>query len=117
MSGLSYEVEKMRANDLKTKRWENLRAYVLRRDRFLDQVALRYGKRVEANTVHHVFPRELFPQFTYEAWNLISVSHSTHNKLHVRDSHKLTAEGFELLCRVARKYNIELPSGAKELLT
>ena len=97
----------MSSHDLAVSRWTKLREYVLRRDRYLDQVALRYGKRIEANTVHHVFPRELFPQYTYEAWNLISVSHATHNKLHVRDSHKLTEEGWNLLVRVARKNNIE----------
>lgn len=107
----------MATHDLSVKRWEELRQYVLRRDRYLDQVALRYGKRIEANTVHHVFPRELYPQYTYCAWNLVSVSHATHNKLHVRDSHKLTAKGWELLVRTARKNKIELPDGAKDLLT
>ena len=107
----------MSAHDLAVSRWTKLRAYVLRRDKYLDQVMLRYGKRIEANTVHHVFPRELFPQYTYEAWNLISVSHATHNKLHVRDSHKLTAKGWELLVRTARKNGIEIPEGLRDLLT
>lgn len=107
----------MSTHDLSVTRWTNLRAFILRRDKFLDQVALRYGKRIEAQVVHHIFPREFFPQYTYEAWNLISVSHKTHNELHVRDSHKLTAKGFELLVRTARKNNIELPSGLREILT
>ena len=107
----------MSVHELRVKRWEDLRAYILRRDKFLDQVELRYGRRVEANTVHHVFPRELYPQFTYCSWNLVSVSHKTHNKLHIRDSHKLTDKGWELLVRVARRNNIEIPEGAKELLT
>lgn len=107
----------MSTHDLAVSRWTKLREFILRRDKYLDQVALRYGKRIEANTVHHIFPRELFPQFTYEAWNLISVSHATHNKLHVRDSHKLTEEGWNLLVRTARKNKIELQPGLKELLT
>ena len=107
----------MAVRELRVARWTKLREYVLRRDKYLDQVALRYGQRIEANTVHHVFPRELFPQFTYEAWNLVSVSHKTHNKLHVRDSHKLTAEGFALLERTAKRQGIELPDGAREFLT
>ena len=89
----------MYVKELNSKRWDKLRAYVLRRDRFLDQIQLRYGKRVEANTVHHIFPREFFPEYTFEAWNLISLSSSTHNRLHDRESHKLTAEGYELLRR------------------
>lgn len=107
----------MSSHDLSISRWTHLRAYILKRDRYLDQVALRYGKRIEANIVHHVFPRELFPQYTYEAWNLISVSNKTHNELHVRDSHKLTAKGWELLVRTARKNGIEIPDGLRDLLT
>ena len=107
----------MSTHELNITRWTNLRAFILRRDKYLDQVALRYGKRIEAQVVHHIFPREFFPQYTYAAWNLISVSTKTHNELHVRDSHKLTAKGYELLVRTARKNNIELPSGLRELLT
>ena len=107
----------MATHDLSVNRWKKLREYVLRRDSYLDQVELRFGKRIEANTVHHIFPRELFPQFTYQAWNLVSVSQSTHNRLHVRDSHKLTAEGFELLVRTAKRNGLELPEGAREFLT
>ena len=78
---------------------------------------MRYGKRIEAQVVHHIFPREFFPQYTYEAWNLISVSQKTHNELHVRDSHKLTAKGWELLVKdiktfsdaVRKEYGEDLP--------
>ena len=103
--------------ELNSKRWIRLRGFVLARDQYLDQIEKRYGRRVEADTVHHIFPRELFPQFTYEAWNLVSVSHRTHNRLHVRNSHKLTAEGFALLERTAKRQDIELPDGAREFLT
>lgn len=109
--------KRMATHDLKVARWTKLREYILRRDRYLDQIALRYGKRIEANTVHHIFPREFYPQYTYEAWNLISVSHKTHNRLHDRDSHKLTKEGFDLLVRVARQQKIELPDSLADLLT
>lgn len=107
----------MYVKELNSKRWDKLRAYVLRRDRFLDQIQLRYGKRVEANTVHHIFPREFFPEYTFEAWNLISLSSSTHNRLHDRESHKLTAEGYELLRRTAKRRGMELSAGLKEILT
>lgn len=107
----------MSVHELRIKKWEDLRAFVLRRDKFLDQVALRYGKRIEANTVHHIFPREFFPEYTYAAWNLVSVSTTTHNRLHDRDTHKLTEEGWNLLVRTARKNNIELKPGLKEFLT
>lgn len=107
----------MATHDLNVARWKRLRVYILKRDRFLDQVALRYGKRIEANTVHHIFPREIFPELTYQPWNLISVSTTTHNALHVRDSHRLTAKGWELLTRTARAQGIEIKAGLKEILT
>ena len=91
-----------------SKRWERLRRYVLTRDEYIDQVQKRYGKRLQASTVHHIFPREYFPEFTFEEWNLISVSNATHNKLHDRDTHKLTAEGWQLLVRTARKQGIDI---------
>lgn len=107
----------MATHDLNVARWKKLREYVLRRDSYLDQIALRYGKRVEATTVHHIFPREFFPEYTFSEWNLISLSNSSHNRLHDRDSHKLTNEGFELLRRTAKKRGMELSDGLRSVLT
>lgn len=107
----------MADKELNDHRWKNLRAYILRRDRFLDQLALRYGKRIEGKHVHHIFPREFFPEYTYTAWNLITVSQATHNKLHDRSGHKLSEQGWELLKRTARAQGIELSSGLKKILT
>ena len=107
----------MADHDLNVKRWEDLRAFVLRRDRFLDQIQLRYGKRIEAKQVHHIFPREYFPEYTYCSWNLISLSQATHNTLHDRTGHKLSRKGWELLKRTARAREIELSSGLEKILT
>lgn len=104
------------ANELKTVRWNNLREFVLRRDMYLDQEAKRYGKRITANTVHHIFPREYFPQYTYAAWNLISLSHKTHNTMHDRASHKLTQKGWELLMKTAKSQGIEISDGLKAVI-
>lgn len=99
-----------------SKRWQRLRASVLRRDNYLDQVAKRYGKRMTADTVHHIFPREWFPEYTFEPWNLISLSTSTHNKLHDRDGHHLTADGLKLLERTARQKNIKISDEQRKTL-
>lgn len=107
----------MASHDLNVKRWEDLRAYILRRDRFLDQIQLRYGKRIEATHVHHIFPREFFPEYTYKGWNLISLSQSTHNTLHDRTGHKLSKKGWKLLKKTARAQGIELSSGLEKILT
>lgn len=100
-----------------SKRWAKLRAAVLRRDCYLDREALRYGKRITADTVHHIFPREFFPEYTFEPWNLISLSNGTHNKLHDRTGHYLTADGIKLLERTARKNNIFVSESMKDKLS
>ena len=52
-------------NELNCKRWERLRGAVLARDQYLDQIKKRFGKRVGADTVHHIFPREYFPEYAF----------------------------------------------------
>lgn len=91
----------------KTTRWKKLRESILRRDGYMCQLTKRYGKMIEANTVHHIFPREYFPEFQWEPWNLISLSAVAHNTLHDRDTDQLTEEGLELLMRTARRYHVE----------
>lgn len=85
--------------DYKAKRWERLRAQVMRRDGYRCQLSKRFGKAVPADLVHHIYPVDEFPEYAFEPWNLISVSRAAHNKLHDRDSDKLTAEGVALMRR------------------
>lgn len=85
--------------DYKARRWECLRAQVMRRDGYRCQLSKRYGKAVPADLVHHIYPVDEFPEYAFEPWNLIAVSRAAHNKLHDRDSDKLTAEGVALMRR------------------
>lgn len=85
--------------DYKSMRWERLRAQVMRRDGYRCQLSKRYGKSVPADLVHHIYPVDEFPEYAFEPWNLIAVSRAAHNKLHDRDSDKLTAEGVALMRR------------------
>jgi 5-methylcytosine-specific restriction endonuclease McrA len=85
--------------DYKARRWERLRAQVMRRDGYRCQLSKRYGKSVPADLVHHIYPVDEFPEYAFEPWNLIAVSRAAHNKLHDRDSDKLTAEGVALMRR------------------
>lgn len=93
----------------KSTRWKKLRQRILRRDGYMCQLSKRTGRMVEASTVHHIFPRETFPEFQYEAWNLVSLCGEQHNRLHDRDTDQLTAEGLELARRTARRFNIPNP--------
>lgn len=73
------------------------------------QLSKRYGKHIEANTVHHIFPREDYPEYQWCEWNLISLSQSVHDGLHYRVTNELTQDGIDLLKRTARKNNIPIP--------
>lgn len=76
------------------------------------QLSKRYGKCVPADTVHHIFPRDEYPEYQWEDWNLISVSVDMHNKLHDRKTGKLTAYGFELMRKTAQKCEIQCKKNA-----
>ena len=92
-----------------TKRWEQKRAAVLRRDGYRCQISARLGKNVSATTVHHIFPRKEFPEYEWETWNLISVSTESHELLHNREAGTLSDDGIALLRRTARKQGIPIP--------
>ncbi len=94
-------------------KWKSKRLSILRRDAYQDQVLKRYGKLIQAEIVHHIFPVEEYPEYAYEDWNLLSVSLATHNKLHDRITHELTDEGVDLLRRTARRNNISVPEKYK----
>lgn len=93
----------------KTARWLRLRESVLRRDGYKCQESKRYGKREEATTVHHIFPRDEFPEYQWEAWNLISLAGDVHDQMHDRATGALTVKGMEMLKRTARRRGIEVP--------
>ena len=89
--------------DYTSKRWHRLRQKILKRDNYICQYNKRFGRLVEANTVHHIYPAETYPQYEYCEWNLISLSKEAHNIMHDRDSHELTDEGLKLQERLKRK--------------
>lgn len=90
------------------KRWKKLRERILRRDGYLCQYYKRYGKRIEATTVHHIFPAEKYPQYQWCEWNLISLSFQAHNIMHNRETHELTSEGLHLQQLLIRRKNLKI---------
>lgn len=93
----------------KRRRWLILREAILRRDGYLCRESARFGKRRDADTVHHIFPRELFPEYEWEGWNLVSLAGDVHDAMHDRVTNELTEKGADLLRRTARKRGIEVP--------
>ena len=82
--------------DYNSTRWKRKRAHILKRDGYMCQVSKRYGKRIDANVVHHVFPSDDYPEYQWCDWNLVSLANTVHNKMHDRTTNKLTALGEEL---------------------
>lgn len=91
-------------NTYHSTRWKNKRKYILKRDKYLDRDLIRFGRRVEANTVHHIFPKEFYPELEYVDWNLISLSGENHNAMHHRLGHNLSPRGKALQKRFNQKY-------------
>lgn len=94
----------------KSTRWDRLREDVLRRDGYICRDSRRFGKRIEATTVHHVFPREEYPEYQWEPWNLISLCAEAHDAMHDRATGLLTQRGAEWLRRIARREGVEVPA-------
>lgn len=69
-------------NFYKTKSWKLKRDSVLRRDKYMCQHCKRYGRRVDAQTVHHKLLLTEHPERALDSSNLISLCYACHNKAH-----------------------------------
>jgi hypothetical protein len=74
----------------------------------MDQLELRHGRRVQAEVIHHILPREQFPEYQYSAWNLISLTRDNHELLHNRIGGGLSQLGRNLMTETAAKRGIKL---------
>ena len=90
-----------------TAAWKQKREHILRRDKYTDQLELRAGRRVPATMVHHILPREEYPEYALSDWNLISISDETHRELHTIYGN-LSSAGQELMRRTAEANGIKL---------
>ena len=92
-----------------SEKWREKSQKVLRRDNYLDQYILQNENRViPADMVHHILPRESFPQYAMEDWNLIAVSRRTHNKILHTIKGKLTRAGKSLMYETAWRNGIKM---------
>ncbi len=65
-----------------SKKWKRKSRAVLKRDGYLCQRCLRYGRRTEAAVVHHIKHLKDFPELALADSNLTSLCGSCHNKQH-----------------------------------
>lgn len=99
----------MRETFYETTKWKRKRAKILKRDNYLDKYLEKKGILKNAEVVHHILPREQFPQYEYEDWNLISLTRQTHRHImHNAFNGKLTKEGERLMYETAFKNGIKL---------
>lgn len=87
--------------DYKSRRWQVLRARVLRRDGYCCRECRRYGRRVQAAVAHHVWPAVDYPEYQWADWNLIALCPACHNAMHDRDTGALTDLGERWRSRIA----------------
>ncbi|MGE7545056.1 HNH endonuclease [Sporosarcina newyorkensis] len=69
------------------------REVILKRDSYLCQECKRYGKTTQANTVHHIYPLENYPEYKLTNGNLLSLCMSCHGEFHDRVTNALTDKG------------------------
>ena len=84
----------------KDSKWKHKRITILKRDEYKCRECTRYGKTIEATTVHHIRPLEDYPELALDSRNLISLCASCHNELHDRVTDALTVKGMELMKRI-----------------
>lgn len=77
----------------KSARWRRARAKCLRRYQYECQETLRYGTHIEAETVHHIYPIEDYPELALKQWNLLPVTDKKHNTFHNRFDNTITLKG------------------------
>ena len=66
-------------NNKKHREW---REKVLRKDKYLCQECLRYGKKVTATHAHHIKPVDEYPELRYKVENGRALCLKHHNKMH-----------------------------------
>ena len=92
-------MQKKKSRDIKIKHslkaWTKKSQAIRRRDGFECQECKRYGKSVDAELVHHIFPAEEYPELFCVDNNLISLCNKCHELMHDRSLGILTKKGIE----------------------
>lgn len=87
----------------KSTKWKAKRINILKRDEYMCRECKRYGKSVQATTIHHVKPLEHYPELRLDNNNLISLCSKCHDKMHDRTNNELTDLGKKLIERLKPK--------------
>lgn len=88
-----YMVYKEVRKNLRTKKWIKFRDRIMREHDYLCQESLRYGRRVQAEMVHHIYPVSEYPELEFEKWNCLPILNKIHNTFHDRTNDKIVGQG------------------------
>lgn len=77
----------------KSKRWQKKRQSVLRKHDYLSAEAKRYGKSKQAEMIHHIYPRDKYPELSLVDWNLLPLTNTEHNTFHDRNTDEIIGRG------------------------
>ena len=97
-------------------KWLRLRGCVLRRDKYMCQLCLNKNVMTQADHVHHILPREHFPEYELCDWNLISLCFRCHNEMHNRFTGELSKQGDRLMRAKAAERNIKINAMKERVL-
>lgn len=77
----------------KSKRWQKKRQSVLRKHDYLSAEAKRYGQSKQAEMIHHIYPKEQYPELALVDWNLLPLTNREHNTFHDRNTDEIIGRG------------------------
>lgn len=85
----------------KSKKWEHVRAQALRRDDYMCQCCKANNQMIQAECVHHIFPRDTYSQYQFDLWNLMSLCNECHDEMHNHYTGGLSKKGMLFLRSLA----------------
>lgn len=92
-----------------SKTWKIKRQNILRRDGYIDQYVKRTTGQIQpGHIVHHILPKEQFPQYALADWNLMTVGTYTHRAVLHTKTGKLSKAGEALMRETAAMNGVEL---------
>ncbi len=99
-----------------TPRWERLKRSVLAENKYMCQECKKKGIFMSAEHVHHIFPREQYPEYAFERWNLIPLCRKCHNEMHNRYTNELSKRGEFLRKETALMQGFDISDKKKTIL-
>lgn len=85
----------------KSKKWEHVREQALKRDEYICQCCKANNQMIQAECVHHIFPRDTYSQYQFDLWNLMSLCNECHDEMHNHYTGGLSKKGMLFLRSLA----------------